>query len=93
MCHQIAARMRDAVRARQYIMTLHAEEEMNDDNLSIFDVERVLLKGEIIEQQKDKTTFELKYLIEGESIASGRVVVVTKFSVTGKLVIITVYKA
>ena len=37
-------------------MTLHAEEEMDDDGLSIFDVERALLTGEIIERQKDYQT-------------------------------------
>jgi hypothetical protein len=28
---------------RQFVMTLHAEEEMSDDGLSIFDVERGIL--------------------------------------------------
>jgi len=32
-----------------------------------------------------------KYLIEGETVAGSPVVVVAKLSVTGKLVIITVY--
>ena len=30
---RILDNMREKVRTRQYIMTLHAEEEMNDDNL------------------------------------------------------------
>jgi hypothetical protein len=50
--HQrILEEIRDKVRLRQYIMTLHAEEEMNDDELSIFDLERCILTGEIIERQ------------------------------------------
>ena len=85
-------RMQEAIRNRQYIMTLHAEEEMEDDNLSIFDIESVVLTGKIIERQKDQITKEGKYLIEGKSISIGLAIVVAKLSITGKLVIITVYK-
>lgn len=85
--------MRDAIRTRKYIMTLHAEEEMEDDSLSIFDIERIILTGTIVEQQRDQATGVLKYLIEGGSISNGLAVVVAKISSTGKLVIITVYKA
>jgi len=42
---RILKQIREKVRQRQYVMTLHAEEEMSDDNLSIFDVERSLLTG------------------------------------------------
>jgi hypothetical protein len=70
---------------------LHAEEEMDDDELSIFDVERCILTGEIIERQKDRDTEEWKYVIEGQSIAGDKVGTVTKLSITGKLIIITVY--
>ncbi len=44
-------------------MTLHAEEEMDNDGLSIFDVERAILTGRIMERQKDVMTTEWKYLI------------------------------
>jgi len=50
--------MRDKVRNCQYVMTLHAEEEMSDDELTIFDVERGILTGEIVERQKDAQTGE-----------------------------------
>jgi hypothetical protein len=50
---RILRQMRDRVRKRQYVMTLHAEEEMADDGLTIFDVERALLTGEIVERQED----------------------------------------
>ncbi|MCW5206902.1 DUF4258 domain-containing protein, partial [Desulfobulbus sp. F5] len=61
--------------------------------LSIFDIERIILTGIIIEQQRDQATGEFKYLIEGGSISNGLAVVVAKISSTGKLIIITVYKA
>lgn len=73
-------------------MTLHAEEEMNDDNLTIFDVERTILTGKVTERQEDYTTREWKYLIAGDSLLGEGVEIVAKISVTGKLVIITVYR-
>jgi hypothetical protein len=83
--------MREKIRARQYVMTVHAEEQMASDNLSIFDVEHVILTGEITERQKDRDTGEWKYLVEGETIVGDLAVVVAKLSITNKLVMITVY--
>ena len=40
------------------MLTLHAEEEMDNDNLSIFDIERGILTGQILERQKDRETEE-----------------------------------
>ena len=71
-------------------MTLHAE-EMDDDGLTIFDVERGILTGEIIERQKDHHTDDWKYLVQGQTVVGKQVIVVTKLSPTNKSVIITVY--
>ncbi len=91
MYDRILKRMWEKVRTRQYVMTLHAEEEMNDDGLSILDVESGILAGKIIERQKDRLTEEWTYLIEGETNTGDRIVIVAKLSMTGKLVIITLY--
>ena len=91
MYDRILKQMREKIRSRQYVMMIHAEEEMVDDNLSIFDVERVFLTGSIVARQKDQNTAEWKYLVEGGTIAGDLAVVVAKISITGKLVIITVY--
>ena len=64
---------------------------MDDDELSIFDIERCILTSEIIKRQKDRDTEEWKYVIVGQSIAGDKVGTVTKLSITGKLIIITVY--
>jgi hypothetical protein len=61
-------RMREKIRLRQYRMTIHADEEMDDDNLSIYDIENAILTGEIIERQKDRVTKESKYLVRGEKV-------------------------
>lgn len=91
MFDRILKEMRDKIRRREYIMSIHADEEMNDDGLSIFDVESCILTGKILERQKDKVTAEWKYRINGQSLSGGEVEVVAKLSPTGKLVIITIY--
>jgi hypothetical protein len=91
MFDRILKEMRGKIRRRAYIMSIHAEEQMNDDDLSIFDVEACVLTGKILERQKDKVTDEWKYRINGQSLSGGEVEVVAKLSPTGKLVIITVY--
>jgi Domain of unknown function (DUF4258) len=83
--------MREKIASQQYVMTLHAEEEMNDDNLTIYDVEQGILTGEILERQKDRVTAESKYRIRGTTVDSGEVEIIAKLSPTGKVVIITIY--
>ena len=85
-------RMRELIRRRQYVMTLHAEEEMDADGLTVFDVEHVILTGVITERQRERASQEWKYLVFGDSLASGNATVVGKFGPTGKLVIITVFR-
>jgi len=91
MFDRILKRMVAKIRTREYIMTVHAEEEMNADGLTIFDVERGILTGAIIGRQREEETKEWKYLLHGETVAGDGVTVVAKMSPTGKLVIITVF--
>ena len=49
-------------------MTLHTEEEMDDDDLTIVDFERGILVGEILERQKEKVITEWKYRIKGKRL-------------------------
>lgn len=92
MHERVLRQMREKIRTRQYVMTLHAEEEMNDDDLTIFDVERAILTGEVVARQEDRETGEWKYLIVGQSVHGDRLEVIGKVSVTQRLVIITVYR-
>jgi hypothetical protein len=91
MLERILKLMREKIRKKEYIMTLHAEEEMNNDDLTIYEVESGILTGKIVERQKDKETGELKYRINGLTLSGKAVELVAKISPTGKLVIITVY--
>ena len=88
----ILRQMREKIRTREYVMTVHAEEEMNADDWSVFDVESGILTREIIERQKDQATCEWKYLVSGKTLAGDEIVVVGKLGLTRKLVIITVYR-
>ena len=92
MFDHILQRMREKVRALDYVMTIHAEEEIEDDDISILDVEHVILSGEIIERQQDQETGEWKYLIAGNTLADDPIIVVAKLALTGTMVIITVYR-
>jgi hypothetical protein len=93
MFERVLKQMRDKIRTRLYVMTVHAEEEMDEDGLAIFDVERCILTGEIVHKQKDPETKEWKYVVKGHSVRGDEVITVTKLAPTGKLVIITVYAA
>ena len=67
MYEDIRDKIRSLVRSLSYVMTIHGEEEMSNDGLSIFDVEAALLNGEIVERQRDETTRESKYLVAGNT--------------------------
>jgi Domain of unknown function (DUF4258) len=52
MFEKIRNKIREKIRSLEYVMTIHAEDEMENDGLSIFDIENGILTGEIIERQK-----------------------------------------
>lgn len=81
----------ELIRTKRYVMTTHAEEEMTDDGLTIFDVEHVILTGKIVERQKDSHSSEWKYLLVGQKLNVEIATVVVKISITRNLVIITVF--
>ncbi len=92
MFDRILRRMREKIRTQQYVVTLHADEEMDDDSLTIYDVEEGILTGEIIGREKDRMTAEWKYRIRGETMDGTEIEEMTKLSPTGRLVILTVYR-
>ena len=92
MFQGILIKFKECIRENRYIVTLHGEEEMDEDELSIFDVERAILTGTIIERQKDNEKEEWKYIVRGQTMDCSQMAVVAKFSPTNKMVIITVYR-
>ena len=59
--------------------------------MSIYDVENAINTGLILERQPDKVTGEYKYRIRGYSLENQLIETIVKFSLTDKVVIITVY--
>ena len=84
-------RIRDLVRSLNYVVSLHAAEELEDDNLTILDLENIILTGRIVKRQRDRQTRETKILIRGRSLDGREAEVVVKPGPTGALYIITVY--
>jgi len=70
---------------------LHASEELDDDNLTILDLENIILTGEITERQRDRQTREVKSVVRGVTLAGDQGEVVVRIGRSGTLVVITVY--
>ena len=45
---RVLKRLREKVRRREYVMSIHAEEEMDDDGLTIIDIESSVLTGRVV---------------------------------------------
>jgi hypothetical protein len=88
---RILARLRELVRQRRYVVSSHATEELEDDELNVFDLESIVFTGEIIERQRDHSTREQKFLVRGHTLSSAPACLVAKFDQAGRAVIITVY--
>lgn len=84
--------MRHLVRLRQYVVTTHADEEANEDDLSILDIESAILTGSIVERQRDRETREWKYVVHGQALDGRGICIVAKFGLVSRLYILTVYE-
>lgn len=72
-------------------MTVHAMEEMADDDLDIFDIEEAILNGKIVRRSKQDPRGP-KYTINGLALDGERFVgVVGRFHGADRFLIITVY--
>ena len=85
------AHFRQLIRTLSYVVSTHASDELDDDNLSILDLENVVLTGQIAERQRDRVTRETKYVIQGNTLDGNAAEVVAKVGHTGRLFIITIY--
>ena len=92
MFEQALKRFRSLVRKRQYILTIHALEEMGEDDVLDEDIQNTILRGNIIERQVDRVTRERKYVLAGTDCAGESMSVVLKMGLIGKVVVITVYR-
>jgi Domain of unknown function (DUF4258) len=87
------SQLRNLIRSLNYVVSIHAAEELDDDNLTILDLENIILTGEIIERQRDRRTREVKCVIRGSTLDDRQAEIVAKIGPTGRLVVIAVYLA
>jgi Domain of unknown function (DUF4258) len=83
--------IRQFIRTLNYLVSTHAAEELEDDDLTILDFENVVLTGQVVERQRDEKSGEIKYLIEGLTIEGAKAATVVKVGLTSKLIVITAY--
>jgi hypothetical protein len=82
---------RHLIRTLSYVVSTHAAEELEDDSLTILDLENIVLTGQTIERQRDAKTREVKCVVSGIALDGSAAEAVVKLSFTGKLIVITVY--
>jgi hypothetical protein len=72
-------------------MTIHAMEEMAEDDLDVLDIEEALLNGRVVRSNKDDprgTSYTVEGLaLDGEKLTA----IVGRFHGTSRFLIITVY--
>ncbi len=56
MAQATISHFRHLIRTLQYFVSTHAAEELEDDNLTILDLENIILTGQITARQRDAKT-------------------------------------
>jgi hypothetical protein len=84
-------RLRNLIRSLNYAVSIHAAEELEDDNLTILDFENLILTGAIVERQRDRQTREVKYIVRGTTLSAIPAETVVKIAPDGNLFALTVY--
>jgi hypothetical protein len=84
--------MRECVLRGHIIISEHALQRMLERRLGINDVERTIRTGRIIKRQTDEITGKLKYIVRGQPYALFYVELVTKFTPSKWLKVLTVYR-
>ncbi len=85
-------RLRDFVRDLNYTVSTNATDELDDDDLSIFDLEAIIHSGIIVERQRDRVTGETKNIVRGGTLGGDEAECVVKIGPSGRLHVITVYR-
>ncbi len=80
----------ERIRTRNYELTGHAEEEREDDQLTVADLREVVLTGRVEEVLTDDPRGD-RYVVRGKAQDDREVEIVCRFLASGKLRIITVY--
>ena len=90
MAQSTISHFRHLIRTLSYVVSTHAAEELDDDSLTILDLENIVLTGQILERQRDAKTREVKCVVSGIALDGSAAEAVVKLGFTGNLVVITV---
>ena len=85
-------RIRVLVRQGEYILSIHAENELADDRFTEQDLEAAILNGEIIRRERDRIG-RPKYVVQGTALdRRGMTAVVQLLQTRQLVVIVTTYE-
>ncbi|MGZ9188333.1 MAG: DUF4258 domain-containing protein [Candidatus Binatia bacterium] len=79
MYPRILAKIRALVKRGDYILSIHAENELADDKLNEQDLEAAILKGTITRRERDPIG-RAKYVIEGQTLGRKALTAVVQVS-------------
>jgi Domain of unknown function (DUF4258) len=86
--HQLQA----LIRQGDYVLSIHVEQELENDGFTEQDLEEAILKGEIVRRERDALG-RSKYVIEGVALdGRGLTTVVQPFQTRQLVVIVTGYE-
>ena len=92
MYPRILEQIRALVRRGEYVLSIHAENEMADDGLTEQDLEAAILNGRIVRRERDLIG-RPKYVIEGTAPdGRGLTAVAQPFRTRQLVLIITAYE-
>jgi len=86
----VIERIREKIRARDYYLSSHAEEEMAEDGLARSDMESAILNG-FVQKRLAHDPRGTRYRVEGPARDGRQVHVLCRFKAIGSLIIVTIY--
>lgn len=92
MYSRILQQIQAFVRQGDYVLSIHVENELENDNFTEQDLEAAILNGAIVRRERDAIG-RPKYIIEGRALdGRGLTAVAQPFSTRQLVVIVTVYE-
>ena len=92
MYPRILQQIQAVVREGNYVLSIHVENELENDGFTDQDLEGAIMNGEIVRRERDAIG-RPKYIIEGMALdGRGLTTVVQPFQTRRLVVIVTVYE-
>ena len=91
MASRLLERLRGHIRENRYVISWHATEELEEDGLDLLDATNIVFTGTIVSIQREESSREHKYVIQGQCLAGEASCVVVKLGGTGKVVFLSAW--